>query len=95
MTNTQTTVQTVQMAVKFSHHKTLLAVDSFAEAQKAVNTLRDNLEMAGCGGASHFPTVRIIDVATGRTIAHVSYNGRIWEGAPRTWTPSTREIVCG
>lgn len=28
----------------------------------------------------------------GKVVAHVSYNGRMWQGSARAWTPSTQEI---
>jgi hypothetical protein len=86
-------ITTQALAVRFGNKKTVLAVDTLAAAKKAVDTLRDRMELEGRGGASRFPEVRIIDLSTGNTVAHVSYNGRIWEGEPRTWTPSTREIL--
>jgi hypothetical protein len=80
------------MALRFGNKKTVLAVDSFAGARTAVNALRDKLETEGRGGNSRFPQVRIVNLADGSTIGHVSYNGRMWEGEPGTWTPATREI---
>ncbi len=34
-----------------------------------------------------------IEDATGRVVAHVSPNPRVWEGGAKCWRPETREIV--
>ncbi len=87
-----TTMLAAPIALRFGNKKTLLSVDSFADAQRAVNALRDRMELEGRGGASRFPHVRILDPVTGAVVGHVSYNGRMWEGEPGSWTPATREI---
>jgi|SRR4026209_2819326 len=30
--------------------------------------------------------------ASGKVVAHVSYNGRIWEGPRRSWNATTKEL---
>lgn len=83
---------TTTMGLQFGNRKTLLAIDSIADAARAVNALRNKMELAGRGGVSRFPQVRILDTMTGQTIAHVSYNGRVWEGKPGSWTTETKEL---
>ncbi len=88
-----TNITTAQLALRIGNRKTVLAVDTLAEARQVVNALRNKMEVEGRGGASRFPDVRIIDLLSGATIGHASYNGRMWEGEPRTWTPATRELL--
>ncbi len=42
-------------------------------------------------GAKDTPTPMIFDTA-GKLVAHVSYNGRVWAGHPRDWTPQTKPL---
>ncbi len=42
-------------------------------------------------GASHAPRCEIID-GEGQVVAHVSYNGRVWPGDVRDWSPDIRPI---
>jgi hypothetical protein len=86
------TLTTTTMALQIGNRKIVRAVASVAEAKQLVSRLRDQMELAGRGGASRFPTIRLID-ATGHTIGHASYNGRMWEGEARAWTPTTRELL--
>lgn len=43
------------------------------------------IDKLGLGG-SQTPPCRILD-GDGRQVAHVSYNGRVWEGDARDWQP--------
>lgn len=65
------------------------AVSSLAEASAMFCAARDK---AGTG-ASQTPTPMVFDAATGKLVAHVSYNGRVWAGHPRDWTPRTKPLL--
>lgn len=67
-------------------------VDSFEEAARLQEQMRDKYENETGLGSSSFPNVLIQDTTTGETIAYVSWNGRIWEGTPQAWTDKTKEI---
>lgn len=60
-------------------------VDSFAQASQMFCIARDK---AG-EGASTVPTPPIVDT-TGKIIAHVSYNGRVWSGD--AWVPGATAL---
>lgn len=45
--------------------------------------------------ASKLPSSRMppaFIMRDGRTIGHMSYNGRVWEGSPRQWSPETKPL---
>jgi len=45
--------------------------------------------------ASKLPSSRMpaaFIMRDGKTIGHLSYNGRVWAGSPRHWTPDTKPI---
>ena len=44
-------------------------------------------------GASRTPKCLVVD-ANGNTVAHVSYNGRVWAGNGNDWTPDTTPLYC-
>lgn len=65
-----------KLALRFGRSKSVIAVDSILEASEAWCKLRDEQGL----GASDSPKVTVIDTATGKTVATISYNGRAWEG---------------
>lgn len=67
-------------------------IASFEEAGRLWDQLRGGMEEGGAGGASNAPGVTIVDLDSGKTLAHISYNGRMWEGEAKDWTSKTREI---
>lgn len=82
-----------KMAVQIEGNRNVREVSSFEEVGRIVDEIRDRLEQSGAGGASQFPRIDVIDVATGNVVAHSSYNGRIWKGPHEAWTSSTKEIA--
>jgi len=69
------------LALKVEGIKTLRAIGSYEEAGRIVDQMRKDSGL----GSSDFPRVEIVDTKTGKTVATVSYNGRIWEndGGPQ------------
>ena len=63
-------------------------VSSYAEASRVC---RDYIVENELGGGN-WTGGQILDGA-GHAVAHVSYNGRVWEGEAGSWTPETREIL--
>ena len=53
----------------------LVMVETLEEASAAV---REYLDSTGLG-ASEWKGGRVVDVDTGKTVARISYNGRLWE----------------
>lgn len=74
MTTAPLTQPETKLAVRFGSKKHVAAVGSIAEASVAWEKLRDERNL----GASNSPKVTVIDLATGKTIATISYNGRAW-----------------
>lgn len=62
---------------------------SLAQASEAFCATRD----AAGTGASKTPTP-IIEDAYGRTVAYVSYNGRVWSGIPSEWHSGSKPLYC-
>lgn len=63
-----------------------IEVETYRDASLTFCVFRDKLGE----GASNTPQAYIVD-DTG-VIAHVSYNGRVWEGHPTKWNSETKEI---
>jgi hypothetical protein len=63
-------------------------VESLTEASAKFCAARDT---AGTG-ASETPTPMLYNAA-GVLIAHISFNGRVWAGHPREWTPETKPMM--
>lgn len=61
-------------------------VNSFLEAQQKCMKFIDKNNLGGGNWSGGH-----IKDNTGKIIAHISYNGRVWEGA--TWTKDTKEIT--
>ena len=66
-----------------------IPVNSLAEAHARA---RKDLEKMYASGATSENWCFVV-IEDGKTVAYVSWNGRMWEGDPRGWTPETREIV--
>jgi hypothetical protein len=64
-------------------------VKPFTTAEAASKFYRDHIGERGASLISHGCYIRD---AHGDVIAHVSYNGRVWAGAERDWTPDTDAI---
>lgn len=63
------------LALRFGRSKSVIAVDSIKEASDAWCRLRDERNL----GASESPaSITVVDTATGKTVARISYNGRAW-----------------
>lgn len=62
-------------------------VQSWAQVSKAYRTTIETLGL----GASQTPPCLIV-APEGRVVAHLSYNGRVWGGAPERWQPDCLPI---
>jgi hypothetical protein len=67
----------------------VVAVASIQEAQLAWERYRDER----CLGASESPRVTVVDLNSGKTVAHISYNGRAWRTDPRKLGAKLEEIL--
>ena len=77
---TTQTARTLTMRLGRKVHK----IESFAHASRLYCAERDRRGV----GASRMHAAPITD-PDGSTVAYVSYNGRVWQGEPREWTPDT------
>lgn len=62
-------------------------VDSFKQASEMFCVARDK----SGNGASRTPSPLIVD-ENGVAIGYVSYNGRVWLGAPQAWVPGAMPV---
>jgi len=76
-------------AVRYLGGKVVLHGDTFEEAHERA---RKDLEKVYASGATSENWCFVV-LDDGKTVAYVSWNGRMWEGDPRRWTDKTREIV--
>ena len=67
-----------------------IPVASLADAHERA---RQHLRVAYTRGIGAVRTWKFVVLDDGRIVAHVSWNGRMWEGDERSWTEQTREIV--
>ncbi len=75
MNNTASqSIASQSLAVRFGSKKHVVAVASIREASAAWERLRDENNLGG----SDSPRVTVIDLASGKTVARISYNGRAW-----------------
>lgn len=65
------------------------AVKDYAEASGVVEELREQHMEQGLGNST-FPRMTIVDLGTGQTIAHVSWNGKVWPG--EHWSPDSKPL---
>lgn len=83
-----TTKMAVRPVATFNLNGRVVPVQTIDEARSLWIALRDAEGLGssdvvrGCGEY----------MEDGRVVAHVSYNGRMWQGAARAWNPSTVEI---
>lgn len=73
-TKLMNTLTTSRLAVRFGRSRNVATVSSIKEASEVWERLRDEQ----CLGASESPKVSVVDITTGKTVAHISYNGRAW-----------------
>lgn len=70
---------TPKLALQIGGRKQVIGVKDLEEAASLVDQLREKASEQGPGsGASVFPRTDVIDTNTGKVVAHISYNGRIW-----------------
>lgn len=81
-----------QIAMRIGNSDELQLVDSLEAAGRAHDAMIEKWERETGLGSSDWPGVTLVDPSTGAVVGHVSYNGRIWEGAPKAWTKNTKEI---
>lgn len=63
------------------------AVNSWRDVSIAYRRTIEALDL----GSSRAPGCEILD-SFGTVVAHVSYNGRVWLGPRRDWTPDTQRL---
>lgn len=72
------TIETVETGAKYGvrvgKSRELIPVERVEDASDVCDALRKTLDV----GASKFPRLTVVEFATGRSVARVSYNGRIW-----------------
>lgn len=69
-----------------------VSVGTLQEASDVLQTYRDEYDLGHSNFGSKTGTVRLR--STGRAVAYVSYNGRVWaSSSPQRWSPQTREIT--
>jgi hypothetical protein len=79
----------VELALRIDDDSHVTAVKDYAEASGIVEELREqHMEMGH--GNSTFPRMTIVDLSTGATVAHVSWNGKVWPG--EQWTPDSKPL---
>jgi hypothetical protein len=78
-----------QYGVRVGKSRELIPVERVEDASDVCDTLRKKLDV----GASGFPRLTVVEFATGRTVAHVSYNGRVWN--PDNVTPFSVAAIGG
>ena len=66
-----------------------IPVGSLAEAHERAR--KDLAKIYATGATSE--NWYFVVVEDGKIVAHVSWNGRMWEGDPRGWTFETKEII--
>ena len=71
----------VKIWMEVGRHKFL--VEGFEDASQEFCAYRDRLGL----GASQMPDGIISEIGTGKVIARVGYNGRVWK--PEPWTPES------
>ncbi len=76
---TEALAETPKLALQVGDNPNVRAVESIEEAARLVDQLRDAAEQAGEGGVSQFPKTTVVDTRTGKPVAIISYNGRIWD----------------
>lgn len=77
------------LALRIDDDRHVTAVKDYAEASGIVSELREqHMEMGQ--GNSTFPRMTVVDLSTGSTVAHVSWNGKVWPG--EQWTPDAKPI---
>jgi hypothetical protein len=75
--------------VRFGRSRDLIGADTFAEASAVVDRATRVHEQAGLHPDS-FPRVTVIDLATQKVVATVSWNATVW--APGRWRPGAVPI---
>jgi len=76
-----------RLALRIGRSRTLVAVANFAEASRFYAELRDR----SGHGASSMPEGRIYDAETGKPVASLSYNGKVWDGGRCLFDPFEAE----
>jgi len=77
-----------ELGLRIGNGRTLLAVADYAEASRVYSEMRDGSGL----GASKLPRARLY--RSGRKVAEVSYNGRVWEGDECVFDPFGRDGRC-
>ena len=70
--------------------KTRFQVASLQEASERYCAARDAAFNDGAWGRD-LPKAKVVD-ENGKTIGHISQNGRVWAGSAKTWTVESKPI---
>ncbi len=70
---------TPELALKLGNSPQVFKVPSLEAAAKMVDQLTHQHMIDG-GDARSFPSTEVIDTKTGKPVAYISWNGRIWDG---------------
>jgi hypothetical protein len=81
-----TIATTPQLALRFGRSKAVIAVSSIEDASRQWQAYRDAEGL----GASESPKVSVVNVDTGKTVATVSYNGKVWP--PGKWNADMKPL---
>ena len=84
MNTIQTTIE-ARYGLRIGGRNELIGCPSLADCRAAWETIKERLEL----GSRRSPRVTVIDLANGRTVARVAYNGRLFEYDGGPWTVET------
>jgi hypothetical protein len=76
-----------RLALRIGRSRHLVEVEGYAEASRIYAELRDRSGR----GASTMPEGRIYDAETGKPVASLSYNGKVWDGGRCLFDPFEAE----
>lgn len=70
----------------------VFAFTSYADISAAYCAARDHTGATASGRTGPLAPSCDIYSASGRRVAHVSYNGKVWAGDPHDWQPGVKPI---
>lgn len=77
-----------ELALRIDDSVNVTAVRDYAEASGIWQELREESGM----GSSMMPRLTLVDLESCATVAHISYNGRVWKGEPEDWNSRTEML---
>jgi hypothetical protein len=78
-----------ELALRIDDSVNVTAVKDYAEASGIVEELREQHMEQGLGNST-FPRMTIVNLESCETVAHVSWNGKVWPG--EQWTPDAKPL---